>query len=273
MKSVVGMKTYVESGRSNRSRGFTLIELVVVIAIVGILAAMLLPALARAKANALSTHCQSNLKQVTRAVTLFAYEHEDHLPYPTDRALDPVPGQLALDLPAAFNEEEAWVRTGQLAFSIADYASSEEFIADRVTSSPLAMACPSFARRPDYATSAPDMNVPDRHRYAYRLRKYGNDVKLWTFRSRLDPIQQPAAEGAIVDLDQQLPGANATTVQGVFGYAWIGAPKVAVHEATRNYGFFDGSVQNLITAEHRRDSMVRMSSPGDRYGWFSARDE
>ena len=100
------MKTIIPPNSFNTSeypRGFTLIELLVVIAIIAILAALLLPALARAKVKAQGIQCMGNSRQFALAWTIYSTENNSAL------VLNPGDGANQGNWPVPPNAPNAWV--------------------------------------------------------------------------------------------------------------------------------------------------------------------
>src|SRR5262245_51051989 len=75
-------KTTAGGLSGKKSMAFTLVEVLVVIAIIAILVAMLLPALTKGKGQGMKAKCVSNLKQMAVAVQSYADDNNDRLPGP-----------------------------------------------------------------------------------------------------------------------------------------------------------------------------------------------
>jgi prepilin-type N-terminal cleavage/methylation domain-containing protein len=106
----------------NPQGGFTLIELLVVIAIIAILAAMLLPALSRAKQKAQTTQCLSNARQLGVATMIYAGDHGDCYPYGVN---------VTTANPSTWTDETAW------------HIQLLPYIGAKIDSSPRVFACPA----------------------------------------------------------------------------------------------------------------------------------
>jgi len=103
-------------------RGFTLIELLVVIAIIAILAALLLPALSRARAKATSSACVSNQKQLALAWLMYADENNDRMVGFNTYPLNPVnwrteTSDVLVTVPAGYSAQQAVIYKVQMGYS------------------------------------------------------------------------------------------------------------------------------------------------------------
>jgi len=223
------MKTPILFGKSANSRAFTLIELLVVIAIIALLAAMLLPALARAKQKAYATQCLSNLKQVGLAMQMYIDDNQQSLP-----------GPVWAGARASYDKNSG----EELIYFLATYLGSPAPSAQTVLAK--AFICPGYQR------AAPDVtSMMGRKVYLLNddldpspLKRvppfgYPSPVIQPLKYSALDNFVPRSQIYALSDVDQAIPSLNPSVSW------WSDLPNKPVHGAVRNQLFFDWHAQGV----------------------------
>jgi prepilin-type N-terminal cleavage/methylation domain-containing protein/prepilin-type processing-associated H-X9-DG protein len=222
-------------------QAFTLIELLVVIAIIGILAALLLPALARAKSRARTIQCISNLKQTGVAIFVYADNNSDVLPGPYEY------GQRC----SYCNSTAVWGRFNtELAFHLAGALAAKEpsQMSDTETNYLRVMFCPGYGQ-----FSAEDPNVAmTRVTYIVAL-PYSNGVVNLTinpfgYAGEGDAQTFGVKPARLSAIGRYGPVSEIFTVSDVdaalYNGYWPMEATSSIHGAVRNALYFDGHVKS-----------------------------
>ncbi len=215
------------------ARGFTLIEMLVVIAIIALLASLLVPGIGRALRKSYQGACASNMKQTTAALTMFVDDNDQWLP--------PAPASPV----GLLCGQGAWYNTGSKDFLIY-YIAKHLGMSGPSSGTQIAKVffCPGFKRYGPAVTS--EVNRIDYGLYTTGMSwtnigflpfgyPVGVDGTSAQPNHRITDVASPAEIYAMSDVDQQVVTDPANTWQSQL-------PVTPVHVMTRNFMFFDSHI-------------------------------